>query len=306
MRPAAPRGFGLASLPVRRLTMADDRAAPAPAFALLGQPLAAVRQQLDAMAATAVPEPEPEPEPPAGEQQCWPPPGQQQPQPFAAGQRVAIHGLAGSPELNGATGLVERYDETKGRYAVKLSSGAGRRAVAVKPQNLRSAHTGAGADAGSSAKADGDGEVAVGVDAAVVEKVYSDAIYLSLLSHGLSVCLKRPRPGGSSSSSGSGGSGSSSSNAEAEWACSEIYLYNEGVDGYCQYRTTALPHGLSWDKTNGEIVGDWGEPSEKSGGGSTPICLEYAAKGVELSFVKRNWEDPANPLAFITLFEHEP
>jgi hypothetical protein len=91
----------------------------------------------------------------------------------------------------------------------------------------------------------------------------------------------------------------------SEQVCSEIYLYNEGVDGYRQYCTTALPHNLTWDKTNGEIVGDWGEPTAKSGGAGTPICLEYASKGLELSFVTRNWDDPCSPLAFITLFEPE-
>ena len=49
-------------------------------------------------------------------------------------------------------------------------------------------------------------------------------------------------------------------------------------------------------------MGEWGEPSSKSGGASTPVCLEYASKGVELNFVHRNWDDPENPLAFLALF----
>ena len=52
----------------------------------------------------------------------------------------------------------------------------------------------------------------------------------------------------------------------------------------------------------GGIVGEWGEPTSKSGGASTPVCLEYASKGVELNFVHRNWDDPENPLAFLALF----
>jgi hypothetical protein len=152
---------------------------------LLGNPALAVRQRLDAMAFALLPEPEPEPER-----------AQRQ---FSSGQRVEIHGLTGSPELNGGTGVVQRYDEAKGRYAVRLFAGgdASQRTLAVKPQNL-------------SARTDSpDGAAAAGVEtsastrvqksnkapAEVVEKAYNDAIYLSLLEHGLSVCLKPPDRG---------------------------------------------------------------------------------------------------------------
>ncbi len=263
---------------------------------LLGQSALAVRQRLDTMAREGMRElkPEPEPEPGTGS-------------PYSAGQRVVLAGLTSSSELNGVVGVVQRYDEAKGRYSIQLhASGDAKRTVAVKPQNLSASSNPGGAAAAAAGISDVPQQESGKGTVAVEEKVYTDAIYLSLLSHGLSVCLK-PTPDAAISSASAGNIREleSQQQAQLQWVCSEIYLYNEGVDGYRQYRTTALPHGLTWDKTNGEIVGEWGEPSTKSGGASTPICLEYGSKGLELNFVKRNWEDASNPLAFITLFEPE-
>jgi hypothetical protein len=238
-------------------------------------------------------EPEPEPEPSAA---------------FAPGQRVVVSGLTGAPELNGSAGVVEGFTEAKGRYAINLAApGGARRAVAVKPHNLTLAvttpHPGASATGASAPSA----------SAEVLEKVYHDAVYLSVLAHGLSVCLKPP-PGTAGTAPAIAGQSATVSAVSSPvlffrrvvsaqifpnplhpplahqqcilhatqwggWVVTEVFLYNQGVDGFAKYQSSTLPEGLSWDQTNGEIVAEWGEPSEKSGGASTPICLEYASKG---------------------------
>ena len=50
------------------------------------------------------------------------------------GQRVAIEGISAKPELNGQKGVAIGFDDSKGRYNVKLDSGA---VVAIKPNNLQ-------------------------------------------------------------------------------------------------------------------------------------------------------------------------
>ena len=50
------------------------------------------------------------------------------------GQRVAIEGISAKPELNGQKGVAIGFDDGKGRYNVKLDSGA---VVAIKPNNLQ-------------------------------------------------------------------------------------------------------------------------------------------------------------------------
>ena len=49
------------------------------------------------------------------------------------GERVLIHSLQGKPELNGTTGLLLGYDETKGRYGVRVGTGV---SLLLKAANL--------------------------------------------------------------------------------------------------------------------------------------------------------------------------
>ena len=47
------------------------------------------------------------------------------------GKQVKIHGLQAKPELNGRVGLAASYNDTTGRYNVKLPDGS---AIALQPK----------------------------------------------------------------------------------------------------------------------------------------------------------------------------
>ncbi|CAE7322271.1 axeA1 [Symbiodinium pilosum] len=55
------------------------------------------------------------------------------------GQRVVLHGLEKSPELNGHRGVVVRWREDTGRYAVRVAG----KEIGLKPDNLKPAEGGA-------------------------------------------------------------------------------------------------------------------------------------------------------------------
>ena len=56
---------------------------------------------------------------------------------LAVGTAAIVSGLTGAPELNGRTGVVEGFDEEKGRCAVRF---AGRKKpAALRPQNCLAA-----------------------------------------------------------------------------------------------------------------------------------------------------------------------
>lgn len=56
---------------------------------------------------------------------------------FSATQSVVLHSLSGRPELNGACGTILSYDKQKGRYGVKVKSGAATESVLLKPSSLK-------------------------------------------------------------------------------------------------------------------------------------------------------------------------
>ena len=258
---------------------AAPRPAPAPAVAVCTPQL---RAELDREArATALrlgiefvpgageePDPEPEPEPSGA---------------FASGQRVVISGLTGAPELNGSTGLVEDFNESKGRYSINLAPpGGARRAVGVKPQNL-SLIASFPPDAPSAAASSARPAAAAAGAAEVVEKVYKDAVYLSVLAHGLSVCLKPP-PGADTTPAPAVPVNPDTWDG---WVVAEVFLYNQGVDGYERYQSSALPDGLSWEQTNGDIVGEWYATCLLKGTFSYRFCLHFATFS---SRFRSNWD----------------
>ncbi|CAE7725854.1 axeA1 [Symbiodinium sp. CCMP2592] len=55
------------------------------------------------------------------------------------GQRVVLHGLGKSPELNGHRGVIVRWREDVGRYAVRVAG----KEIGLKPENLKPAEGGA-------------------------------------------------------------------------------------------------------------------------------------------------------------------
>ena len=62
---------------------------------------------------------------------------------LAVGTAVIVSGLTGAPELNGRTGVIEGFDDEKGRYAVRL---AGRKKpAALRPGNCLAAVPGSAA-----------------------------------------------------------------------------------------------------------------------------------------------------------------
>ena len=207
---------------------------PCVAWDLLGLGAAEVRRKL---LETAAPEPEPEPEPepraePEGAASVAGAAGAAAAgaERFAPGTCVEIFGLGKAPELNGQRGVVGRFNRSKGRYPVAVGPPPDSRLVGVRPQNLRLEAAASGRKAVDKVSAEGGG---------IEEKRYKDAIYLSLRAAGISVCLKPAA--GAAAGGGAGAEG---------WRAGEVYLYNEGVDGYRRY-AAPLPHGLSWESTNG-------------------------------------------------------
>ena len=61
---------------------------------------------------------------------------------FAAGDRVVVRGLVGSPELNGRTAVVGPYLPWRRRFACKVA-GSGAAPIALRPANLEAARCGA-------------------------------------------------------------------------------------------------------------------------------------------------------------------
>ena len=62
---------------------------------------------------------------------------------LAVGTSVIVSGLAGAPELNDRTGVVEGFDDEKGRYAARLEGR--KRPAALRPQNCLAAAPGSAA-----------------------------------------------------------------------------------------------------------------------------------------------------------------
>ena len=78
------------------------------------------------------------------------------------GHTVMVVGLEGRPELNTQRGRAGKFDEAKGRYAVRLDGGG--EAILLKPDNLLSVEGGVAADGG--AAEGGDAAAANGASAA--------------------------------------------------------------------------------------------------------------------------------------------
>ena len=78
----------------------------------------------------AIGEPQPEPEPSA----------------LSVGGKVTVQGLKGAPQHNGKEGVIQSFEQAKGRYVVELSTGE---TLALKPDNLT----------GPADAADGQGQV---------------------------------------------------------------------------------------------------------------------------------------------------
>ncbi|EPZ31240.1 hypothetical protein ROZALSC1DRAFT_31441 [Rozella allomycis CSF55] len=64
-----------------------------------------------------------------------------------------------------------------------------------------------------------------------------------------------------------------------------------------------LPFNLSPKMTIKDVVQLVGEPDKKGGSRMVPIWISYEDMGLQLDFVGSNWEDPNNPLSFVTIFQ---
>jgi hypothetical protein len=53
---------------------------------------------------------------------------------LSVGARVTIHSLTGAPKYNGVTGMIKMFDESKGRWGVKIEWQG--RLLSIRPQNL--------------------------------------------------------------------------------------------------------------------------------------------------------------------------
>jgi len=80
-----------------------------------------------------------------------------------------------------------------------------------------------------------------------------------------------------------------------------VFLYSQ-YDKKFQKWAHSLPYGFHFDMNNVDIVSFLGEPSQKSGGKTIPICLSYERLGIEITFVGSSWELFDNKINFICLF----
>lgn len=60
---------------------------------------------------------------------------------------------------------------------------------------------------------------------------------------------------------------------------------------------------LNWKVNNTAVVALLGEPSSKSGGGVTAICLTYERHGLEFTFATKNWAEKESIIDFICYFK---
>ena len=65
-----------------------------------------------------------------------------------------------------------------------------------------------------------------------------------------------------------------------------------------------LPHGVTMQMNNVDIVKKLGEPGKKGGGArtGTNIWISYENLGLQFDLVGNSWDDLKNPIAFITIF----
>mmetsp|Transcript_53853 Transcript_53853/g.99537 ORF Transcript_53853/g.99537 Transcript_53853/m.99537 type:complete len:253 (+) Transcript_53853:108-866(+) len=81
-----------------------------------------------------------------------------------------------------------------------------------------------------------------------------------------------------------------------------IFLYNQGVQGFEQYKAGPLPEELTWSDVGRDVVQRFGEPSDKFGGGRLAVGISYDTLGLDVHFVNNTWEDAENPISFIGVF----
>mmetsp|Transcript_8200 Transcript_8200/g.18352 ORF Transcript_8200/g.18352 Transcript_8200/m.18352 type:complete len:230 (-) Transcript_8200:17-706(-) len=117
-------------------------------------------------------------------------------------------------------------------------------------------------------------------DACIDSKSFKDCRYLNAKALGLSVCLKPPEDG----------------------RVDVVFLYNEGVQGFRQYSAGPLPEGLSWTDVGRDVVGRFGEPSDKFGGGRLPVGISYDTLGLDINFKNNTWQDAVNPINYLAVF----
>eukprot|EP00929_Paragymnodinium_shiwhaense_P069338 TRINITY_DN34983_c0_g1_i1.p1 TRINITY_DN34983_c0_g1~~TRINITY_DN34983_c0_g1_i1.p1 ORF type:complete len:321 (-),score=80.70 TRINITY_DN34983_c0_g1_i1:152-1114(-) len=129
------------------------------------------------------------------------------------------------------------------------------------------------------------GPTAMAEDNPIENKAFSDCRYVSCKNLGLSLRLT---PAASSSG-----------------RVDTAFLYSEGVDGFRAYSSAALPEGLAWSDVSRDVVMRLGEPSDKWGGGRTPVSISYETRGLDINFKNKSWDDAQNPLAFIAVFERK-
>lgn len=83
-----------------------------------------------------------------------------------------------------------------------------------------------------------------------------------------------------------------------------IFLYRGGAAGYETF-SGPLPEALQWSDLNRDVVRRLGEPSDRFGGGRVPVGISYELLGLDVTFQNRSWDDDANPIAFLGVFERK-
>jgi hypothetical protein len=85
-----------------------------------------------------------------------------------------------------------------------------------------------------------------------------------------------------------------------------VSLYAEGSSGFTQYPGT-LPAGLSFADLRADAEKKLGPPPESGGGSVTPYHADYPEQGIDTTYAKLAAKDPANPIAYVSLFApHAP
>eukprot|EP00933_Yihiella_yeosuensis_P028946 TRINITY_DN22706_c4_g1_i1.p1 TRINITY_DN22706_c4_g1~~TRINITY_DN22706_c4_g1_i1.p1 ORF type:complete len:242 (-),score=53.51 TRINITY_DN22706_c4_g1_i1:79-804(-) len=151
-------------------------------------------------------------------------------------------------------------------------------ASSFEPRDLLGADEAAARDALRELEA--QGQIPAGKSADIEQKAFSDCNYLSCKALGIQLRL------------------TPASNGKVD----VVFLYNEGVDGFSEFKAAKLPEGLEWTHLSRDVVTILGEPSDKYGGNRLPVGISYETLGLDISFKGKNWDDSQNELGFVSLF----
>eukprot|EP00914_Ancora_sagittata_P008700 GHVO01016866.1.p2 GENE.GHVO01016866.1~~GHVO01016866.1.p2 ORF type:complete len:145 (+),score=35.98 GHVO01016866.1:793-1227(+) len=114
----------------------------------------------------------------------------------------------------------------------------------------------------------------------ILRKAYRECFYIVVIKLGLEFCFDETKGG--------------------KHTLAGIHVFAETK----RYRRCPLklPRGLSLTMTIQGVVEALGQPTQKSGGGISPISLSYDKIGTQFEFLGTQWNDKDNPVTSIVFY----